>query len=275
MTASIKTCCFTFFAAIALSTTALTTTAGTIMESVDHHLDGKRADAVTTVFAQDGHLRADSPANNGATIFKDDTIYVLNTKDKTYSALDRASMQKMAEQISPALKQMQEQLAKMSPEQRAQMEKMMGRSMPGVGEEKKREFRKTSRIDKVAGYSCTYVEMLEDEVLQDEYCVVPSGALKGSADLMAAAQKMQAMLNDMLKTLDSPWMKQMVERQTTNYAQLGGVPVLTRRFENGKAVAEMTLRSIRSESLPAATFEIPAGFTKQEMMQGGSRKGHS
>jgi hypothetical protein len=188
--------------------------------------------------------------------------------------MDRASMQKMAEQISPALKQMQEQLAKLPPEQRAQVEKMMGgQSGPGA-KEKTQEFRKTSRSDKVAGYSCNYVEMLEDDVVQSEFCVVPTASLKGSADLMAAAQKMQAMLSDMLKTLDSPWMKQMIARQQMNYAQLGGIPVLTRRFENGKATVETTLRAIRSSSLPASTFDIPAGFTKQDMMQG-SRKGRS
>jgi hypothetical protein len=261
--------------AVALNVACLSAFAGTSMESVEHRLDSQRADSVVTISAQDGHLRVDSPDRNGTTIFKDDTLYVLNTKDKTYNAMDRASMQKMAEQISPALKQMQEQLAKMPPEQRAQVEKMMGQSAPGTGKETTQEFRKTSRTDKVAGYSCSYVEMLEDNVMQNEFCVVPTATLKGSADLMAAAQKMQAMLEDMLKTLDSPMMKQMIARQQTNYAQLGGIPVLTRRYENGKATVETTLRSIHSESLPASAFEIPAGYTKQDMMQGGARKGHT
>jgi Domain of unknown function (DUF4412) len=261
--------------ALTLNLASLSAFAGTTMESVDHRLDSQKADSVVTVSAQDGNLRAESSDRDGATIFKDDTLYVLNSKDKTYNAMDRASLQKMAEQISPALKQMQEQLAKLPPEQRAQVEKMMGQSAPGATKEKTQEFRKTSRTDKVAGYSCSYVEMLEDGVLQSEFCVVPTGTLKGSADLMAAAQKMQVMINDMLKSLDSPWLKQMISRQQTNYAQLGGIPVLTRRFENGKAVAETTLRSIRSESLPASTFEIPPGYTKQDMMQRASRKGHA
>jgi len=264
----------TQLATFSLALASLSSSAGTTMESVEHRLEGKQADSITTIAAQDGSLRVDSPDRNGATIFKDDTIYILNTKDKTYNAMDRESMQKMAEQISPALKQMQEQLAKLPPEQRAQVEKMMGgQSGPGA-KEKTQEFRKTSRSDKVAGYSCHYVEMLEDDVVQNEFCVVPTGSLKGSADLMAAAQKMQAMLSDMLKTLDSPWMKQMIARQQMNYEQLGGIPVLTRRFENGKATVETTLRAIRSESLPASTFDIPAGFAKKDMMQG-SRKGRS
>lgn len=270
-TSAAKSCLVPFFMlSLTLSVAAL---AGTTLESVEHRLDDQRTDAVTTISAQDGNLRVDSPANNGVMIFKDDTIYTLNTKAKTYGALDRATLQKMAEQISPALKQMQEQLAKMPPEQRAQVEKMMGKSMAGMGEEKTQEFRKTARTDKISGYNCTYVEMLEDGVLQDELCVVPSGQLKGSSDLMAAAQKMQAMMDEMLKTLDSPWMKQMIQRQTMNYSQLGGIPVFTRRYEDGKPVAETTLRSIRTDALPASTFEIPAGYTKQEMR--GSRKGHS
>ncbi|HEU4600606.1 MAG TPA: DUF4412 domain-containing protein [Steroidobacteraceae bacterium] len=261
--------------ALPLCLLALSAFAGTTMQSVEHQLDKKEADAVVTVSAQDGNLRVDSPDHNGITIFKDDTIFVLNTKNKTYSSMDRESLKKMAEQISPALKQMQEQLAQMPPEQRAQIEKMMGKSMPGTGQQKTQEIRKTSRTDKVAGYSCKYAEVVEDGVVQQEFCVVPSASLKGSDDLMAAAQKMQAMMQDMLKALDSPWMQQMMDRQATNYAQLGGIPVLTRRFENGKAVTETTLRSIQSQSLPASTFDIPSGYTKQETMQGGMHKGRS
>ncbi len=122
-------------------------------------------------------------------IFKDDTIYAISHKDKSYIAMDRASMKRMAEQLNPALQMLQERMKTMTPEQRAQMEKMMGTKIPNGEAEPAPEIKRTSRNDKINGYSCTYVEVREAGALTDELCVVPASALKGSAELMASARK--------------------------------------------------------------------------------------
>jgi hypothetical protein len=199
-------------------------------------------------------------------IFKDDTIYVISPKDKSYIIMDRASMKRMAEQLNPALKMLQERMKTMTPEQRAQMEKMMGTKLPNGEPEPAPEIKRTSRNDKINGYSCTYVEVREAGVLTDELCVAPASALKGSNELMASAQKMSVLVKDMMASMDAPWLKQMAQKQIQNFEAIGGIPVISRHFVDGKPQNETTLAKISSESLAASLFEVPAGYTKKDMM---------
>ncbi|HKE95223.1 MAG TPA: hypothetical protein VKB34_13005 [Povalibacter sp.] len=251
-----------FVAAVMLSVTAQ---AGTILELVHRPLPGTDTGRVTTTYAQGGQMRVESSDGNGYIIFKGDALYALNNKEHNYTVMDRETLRKMADTINPALKQMRERLEQMPPEQRAQMERMLGGRMGGT-EQSPVEVRKTARTDKVAGYSCSYVELVRDGALQDEICVAAPSVLKGGDELMTAAQKASALVQDMFKDLDAPWLKQSVDRQIQNYSQLGGLPILTRHFEDGKPVSESTVRSVRSEAIPAATFEVPAGYTRKELM---------
>lgn len=241
--------------------------AGTKLETVNRELSGGRTTTINT-WAQGGMMRVETQPNRSTMIFKDDTIYAINHGDKSYMAMDRASMKRMAEQINPALKMIQEQMKNMTPEQRAQMEKMLGGSLPaGMGEpEKQQEIKRTSRNDKINGYSCTFVEVRAGGELTDEMCVAAGSALKGSAELMAAARKMTALMQDMTSSMDAPWLKQMAQKQMQNFEALGGIPVLSRHFVDGKPHSETTVSNISSQTLAATLFEIPAGYTKKDMM---------
>ena len=148
-----------------LATLSLLTTelhAGTVMETVSRDVDdpGRREPPSSRRPTPDDC--ASTQPGGASVIFKDDVIYNVNPQDKTYIELDRASMKRMADQINPALKQMQEQLAKMPPEQRAQMEKMMGGRMAGLMNDAPPEIRKTDRAGKAAGHACTYVEVRQE-----------------------------------------------------------------------------------------------------------------
>jgi hypothetical protein len=240
--------------------------AGTVLETVHRDLTAKSTEKLMTTYAQNGQMRVDSAESNGFVIFKDDALYAINVKEHNYTVMDRATVKKMADTINPALKQMQERLEQMPPEQRAQMERLLGNKVAGTQKAPAREIRTTTRTDKVAGYSCTYAEVLEDGVKQDELCVVPPATLKGGDELVAAGQKMSALMQDMFKDIDAPWLKESVDRQIQDYARLGGIPVLTRHFADSKPVAETTIKSVRTEAIPAATFEVPAGYAHKELL---------
>jgi hypothetical protein len=225
-------------------------------------------ESMAIVYAQNGQMRVESggPQENFA-IFTGDAMHAINPKDRNYVVIDRASMKQMAATVNPALKQMQERMAAMPPEQRAQMEKMMGAHLPGMsGKPVVEEIRKTGKSGKVAGYNCSYSEVLLDGVVSSEVCVAPIGALKGSQELYDASAKLGALMEDVLKEIDAPWLKEMASRQIENYSKLGGVPVFARSFKDGKVVRESTLQSIATQSVPATTFEVPAGFTRKEIM---------
>jgi hypothetical protein len=236
--------------------------AGTIVENVMRDLTGNDEERSTLISAQGGRMRVEAKPGSGAMIFKDDTFYYLDANSKTYMVMDRASMKQVSDQIAPMMKQMQEQLAAMPPEQRAQMEKMMA-SMPGMGKPTTRTVRKTSRTGQAAGYACSYAEVVEDGAVSSELCVVPSAKLKGGQEFMDAALKMGNVLKDMLSGMGG--LQQFVDKNIALYSEIGGIPVLTRTFMNGKPATETVLKSLRSETVPAASFEVPQGYTKREM----------
>lgn len=238
--------------------------AGTVLEIVNRDLANKTESPAKT-YAQDGRLRIESGgAQDTFAIYRDDTIYTFDPKQKTYVAMDRATIKQLADQLNPALKMLQEQMANMSPEQRAQMERMLGTKLPGTNESVE-EIRKTSRTGSFAGHSCTYSEILQDGVLQAEACVVPAASLKGSKELYDVASKVSGLLEDMVNSIDLPMLQQMASRQMENFDKLGGIPVHTRTFDEGQAVHEATVKGIRTEALAGALFEIPAGYTKQNL----------
>lgn len=258
----IRTLCLGAVASIPLAAHA-----GAALKTKVHDV-AQNKDSFTLLYAQDGNLRVETgDAQRSYAIFSGDALYAVNPKDKTYTTLDRAAIAKMAAQLNPALKQMQERMAKMPPEQRAQMEKMMGKNLSGFGKQSVQEIRKTARTAKVAGYSCTYTEVLEDGVLASEFCVVPQTALKGGQDLAVSSARVIALMADMLKQLDAPWLKQMADKQVENYAKLGGIPVTSRLFSEGKPVRESVLESATTAALPASLFQVPSDYTKREMMQ--------
>ena len=243
---------------------AVAADAGAVMESVVRDLTGGRPETSTTTSAQGGMMRVDRKPSGGTMIFKNDVLYSMDATTKTYTAMDRAAMKQMSEQLAPMMKQMQEQLASMPPEQRAQMEKMMGSNMPGMGKPKTRSVRKTSRTGQAAGYACTYAEILEDGAVASEMCIVPAAKVSGGQEFMDAALKMGNVLKDMISGMEG--MQQMVDQNAALYDQLGGIPVLTRTFANGKPGSETAIKAMRSQAVPAATFEIPAGYSKRELM---------
>jgi hypothetical protein len=249
--------------------------AGTVLEMISRDLTDK-TESVAKTFAQDGRMRVETGgAQETFVIFRDDTIYTFDPKRKTYIAMNRASMQKLASQLNPALKMIQEQMKNMSPEQRAQIERMTGTKLPGSGKEPVQEVRKTSRAGKVAGYSCTYSEVLEDGVMQHEACVVPPADLKGSKELYDVGLKVGALVKDMMASVDAPWVRQMMDRQLENFSELGGLPVLTRTFDAGKPLHETTMKSIRTEAIPATQFDIPADYKQQELPNVGQASGQA
>jgi hypothetical protein len=251
-------------AGCALLLTAGAVHAGTVLELVNRDLTNNKESPART-YVQDGRMRIEmgGPQDSFA-IFRDETIYTFDPRRKTYVAMDRATIKRLADQVNPALKMLEEQMANMSPEQRAQMERLLGTKMPGA-KQPVEEIRKTSRSGTFAGHACTYSEILQDGVLQTEVCVVPAAKLSGSRELYDVATKMSGLLQEMANSIDLPMLKQMANRQMENFEKLDGVPVQTRSFEGGRPVNEATVTAIRNEALAASLFEIPAGYKKQEL----------
>jgi hypothetical protein len=244
---------------------ASTAAAGVRIETVTRDVKTKVADGGAQVIqVQDGKVRMQIPKTSGGMILKNSILYVLDDKKKTYMEMDKETMRKGAEQAGAAMKKMQDQMAKMTPEQRAQMEKMMGGNLPpGMmsGKPDTWDVKNTGKTDTSEGRKCTIWTLNKNGKLHEELCVVPFSSLPGKEDFEKTFKELAESFEGMTKGL--PGAGDSAKARNS----INGYPVRTRFFEPGGAerAMETVVTKWVEESMPGSTFDVPAGYQKKEM----------
>jgi hypothetical protein len=174
-------------------------------------------------------------------------------------------------------KMMEQQMAKMSPDQRAQMQRMMagsGGSMPGLlaqgapsapganasAPAPQRVDRDAGEAD-VGGITCVRREHLRGDEMLREDCYAPASALRlGDAETRRIAR--------FGKSLQA-WSHSLVPEGTQKDAD---DRVLVRRvcYASGRETGRVTL-AIENAPISESRFEVPAGYKPMDLGMGGSR----
>jgi hypothetical protein len=240
--------------------------AGVYVEMVDRNLATGKSSLTQKMYVQGGQGRFVDEEGR-ATIIKNGTLYVIDNKDKSYVVFDKATMEQLAKQLNTAMTQMKEQLAKMPPEQRAQVEQMMAQQMPGMmGEGKKWtvEVTDTGKSDKVDGRDCRLWDVKRNNQLDEQLCVVPYSALPGKENFQAVFASFAKVFEEMAKSV--PTLSGVMDTEFDAQAKVNGFPVRTRQYENGRlAQEEQVMQVWREEAVPASMFDVPAGYKQKTM----------
>jgi hypothetical protein len=240
--------------------------AGVYVEMVDRDLASGNTELSQRMYVQSG-LGRFVDAGGRATLIKNGTLYIIDDADKSYIAFDKATMEKLAKKINAAMAQMKDQLAKLPPEQRAQIEQ----TMPGMGGADKKwtvEALDTGKSDEVDGRNCRLWDIRRNRELDDQLCVVPYSALPGKENFQAVFANFARVFEEMAKS--APMLAGMMNNEFGAQARVNGFPVRTRGYENGKlGTSEHSVSLWREEDIPASMFEVPAGYTQKQMPMGG------
>ena len=239
--------------------------AGVYVELVDRDIPSGKVELSQKMYVQNGQGRfVDSGGRT--TLIKDGTMYVIDDADKSYIAFDKATMEKLAVKINAAMAQMKEQLAKMPPEQRAQMEAMLP-GMAGADKKWVVEAIDTGKSDKVDGRSCRVWDIKRNGELDDQMCVVPYSSLPGKENFQVMFENFAKAFEEMAKSV--PMLAGMMTNEFAAQSKVNGFPVRTRGYENGKlGNTEHNVRVWREEAIPATMFEVPAGYKQKQMPMG-------
>jgi hypothetical protein len=239
--------------------------AGVYVELVDHDIPSGKVELSQKMYVQNGQGRFVDSAGR-TTLIKNGTMYVIDDADKSYIAFDKATMEKLAVKINEAMAQMQEQLAKLPPEQRAQMEAML----PAMGGGDKKwvvEAIDTGKSDKVDGRACRVWDIKRNGELDDQMCVVAYSSLPGKENFQAMFANFAKVFEEMAKSV--PMLAGMMTNEFGAQAKVNGFPVRTRGYENGKlGDTEHNVSVWREEAIPASMFEVPAGYKQKQMPMG-------
>jgi hypothetical protein len=237
--------------------------AGVYVETVEHDLKSGKTTLSQKMYVQDGNGRF-VDAEGRATLIKNGTFHIVDDADKSYVAVDKATMEQLAKKISAAMEQMKEQIAQLPPEQRAQMEQMM----PGGGDQKWTvDALDTGKTDTVDGRVCRLWDIKRNGELDDQICVVPYSALPGKENFQPVFANFAKVFEEIAKSV--PMLSGMMSNEFSALSKVNGYPVRSRAYENGRLADDEQLMKVwREEPIPASMFEIPAGYKKKQMPMG-------
>ena len=253
--------------------------AGTVI-TLDQTVNGTQ-NRPQVLYLEPDRLRMSSPEND--MIFRGDQnkVWVVRPEDKAYIELTPESMAQMKAQMDQMQAQMQQRLASMPPEQRKQMEAMMasrgmGPNAPATPPQI--TYTKAGEPKKVGDYTCTPFKVTMAAGLVSDFCMAKLSDLGLTRDDLKSFVAFGTFMGQMggtgtqrspMASLDFDSIKQQIG--------FDGFPVQTSHSSpDGRHNVETTLKSIQHQDPPAGTFDLPAGFTRQDMGpgMGGPGMGH-
>jgi hypothetical protein len=212
------------------------------------------------------HIRAESRASGESMAFLFDeaaqTARVLNLDKKTYMEMNAA----MSRQVQQQLAQVQAQLQNLPPEQRAALEQALRArgGLPGgfAARGAKLEYRR-SGSDKVGKWACTKYEGYQAQQKVIELCTIDPKEL----GLTIADFEVATHLVEFLQGFLPQAAGQIVVAGTASEQGFSGIPVRRTTFTDGRVDTVTETKEIRREAIPAAAFEVPAGFKREDPMR--------
>lgn len=251
--------------------------AGSVIEfETVEHATGSPLSGTVKISTQGSMTRLDIDSTGGDAGLIFDAgkgeLVVLDYAEKKYYLMTREQMDAMAVQVSDAMRQMEEALAAMPPEQRAMAEQMMKGKMPqqaSAAPEPKSTIKKTGGSGTVAGLDCDNYEVSQDGLKIRDMCVTPWDEIDGGRDSTDAMMAIADFFSGIREAVTAAGGMTALDHQQEMFKHmkdLNGFPVLSKTFDDaGVLTSESRLLSSESVSLSPADFSPPADFQKQDL----------
>lgn len=186
------------------------------------------------------------------------TVTQIDHTRRSYMVMDRASIDRAAEQNSEMMKQVEQQFANMPKEQRDAMMQAMPGLAERMGQKKERrtyEFEWVGGEGSYAGIPCKNARLTSSDGTVSNACIASKDAIGMSgADFEALASMFDTMADfagRFSEDADMPDMR-----------KIGGFPIATSDPDSGSR-SELIARS--DAKLDAEPFQVPADYTRQSM----------
>lgn len=251
---------------------ALPAVAGVHVLTVHESLAEKKDPMNINVWVEKDRVRIDG-MGPGYMIYRGDKqlMWMVNEQDKSYTEVTKQDVEQISAKMDDAMKKLNEQMAKMPPEQREMMEKAMksikgGQASVGTA---KTTYKKTGS-DKVNSWSCDTYEGDQEGKKKSELCVA---SMKKVGDIsegdVQALKDMAGFFGKMSKGVE----QFMPSGNADNGLPKGVLPVRTVTYRDGQPDFKTEVKEIKKENVAASHFDLPTGLTKKNF--GGGPRGES
>lgn len=250
--------------------------AGYVYELSSKGGSGQEAES-SKVMIEGSNLKIVQPGSKDEVIFrgKDATMLAVNHQNKSYTEIDKKTLESMMAKIQEAMAQYEQMLANVPPAQREMVERMMGDRMPKVNTEASKitvELEEQGKGGEVNGFDTTHYALLHDGKKTSEFWVADWSEVKGGQAVTDAFVTMSSFFQDLMDTLaKSPMGGMMTEAFKTDawvsqLASLEGFPVRTQTYDAaGNLVSESNLLGVQEEEFEKGTFQAPRGYKRQKL----------
>ena len=253
--------------------------AGVVVTSTQTKLDTHQASPMM-VYVEADRLKVVTPENT--MIFRGDLnrMWVIEPQRRTYMEMTPETMQMMSGQLAgagaqlgAAQAQLQAQLAQMPPEQRAMMEQMLagrglggppgGRGAPAAPPQI--SFSKAGGSKTIAGWNCDVYRKTVNGQQEEEVCIARITAAGLTAADFQVLNRFSTFMQPILSSPMVPHTDYMNWSDMNRAVGFEGMPLDTTTYVQGRPNMQQTVNKIDRTAIPANTFDLPPGFTKQDM----------
>ncbi len=176
-------------------------------------------------------------------------LYIVDPARKTYMEMTKADVDRLSAQMQGSMAQMQAQLEKMPPAQRAQMEAMM----KGVQHTR-------TGSDTVGRWTCDKYDLTQGGQKIGEVCSVNMATLGFGATDFDVMRQMGAFYSAMAPLMPA----QLTGVSGIDQRDSSDFPVKTVMMVPGGTMTTEVVEAGR-QTFPDSLFAVPAGFTKQDL----------
>jgi hypothetical protein len=196
-------------------------------------------------------------------IFRDGATYTIDTATRSAQVMRHATLAESARVLDESEKRLAEYAATAPPDRRAVADQALAMSKDITARyhhPELREYRKTDRIESSEGRPCHVWEIWDHDAKWLELCVIPTTAVPGGAEAVAAMRSLSRYLHGGVFAVGIEFGP--VPRWSEVEA-LAGVPVILREFNRSELVNEIQLTGFHAQTLKSSVFEVPAGYPVQ------------
>ncbi|MCZ6469121.1 MAG: DUF4412 domain-containing protein [Candidatus Dadabacteria bacterium] len=258
--------------------TASQVIAGFVLEQ-ERYEKGTSKKLKGTIYMQENKVKFFDEEGQFSAIFNLETgeMMQIDNMSRTYTSAKAKDYFKFFKEYALKMKTaMQQQLAELTPDQRAQAEEMMKRQgieLPGSNSVPvKIELKKTGDISKIAGYESVKYEIYRNGKLDEEIWTSKEVGLENEIDM----NKMTEYMSELRKIEESLGGASSVSKEAEQvYIEVfgSGFPMKTTDYPvSGTSIVEEIVKVSRKQ-IESSEFRAPAGYRKvplEQMLQLGS-----
>lgn len=225
--------------------------ADTMLEFRNHGIAaGEAAPSSVSVYVTEDFVRINEQADNWTLYDRvADTVYVVDETRREYTPLDRQSIAALSVKMQAARDEMQQQLQKMTPEQRAMIEQMVGHPIELQPEEV--SYQSTGDRKTVNGYDCSVGRLVAGGETREEFCTAQPRAIGMSGEEYQAVRSMYSLMAALQKASG-------FGGGMPSYDQLDGIPIEIRSRDGSTQVISRASHG----DVDTRLFRVPEGFSR-------------